>query len=59
MENDLILYTLQEVATMLRLSRATIYNYVKQGKLKAVKIGLSWKIKEADLKEFINQKTNV
>lgn len=59
MENDLILYTLKEVATMLRLSRATIYNYVRQGKLKAVKIGLSWKIKEADLKEFVNQTPNI
>lgn len=59
MENDLILYTLKEVATILRLSRATIYNYVKAGKLPAVKTGASWKVKEADLKAFINRTTNI
>ena len=46
------LYTLQEVATLLKVSRKTIYRYITSGKLKATKIG-QWRIKEADLNKLL------
>ena len=46
------LYTIQEVAEMLKVSKKTIYRYIKCGKLKATKIG-QWRIKEEDLNKLI------
>jgi len=48
------LYTIQEVADLLKVSRKTIYRYIASGKLKATKIG-QWRIKEADLNKLIDQ----
>lgn len=47
------LYTLQEVADILRVSRQTIYNYVTAKKLRATKYGKEYRVTEADLQEFI------
>ena len=47
------LYTPEEVAKLLRVSRRTVYRYIKSGKLKAKKIG-QWRIKKGDLNKFIN-----
>lgn len=41
--------TVQEAAAALNLSVATIRNYIRDGKLKAVKLGRVWRIKESDL----------
>ena len=46
------LYTLSEIAEMLRLSRKTIYRYIKSGKLKASKVG-QWRIKQGDLDKLL------
>ncbi len=54
---DITLYTLNEVADALKLTRRTLYTYIKQGKLKAVKIGKYWRVSEADLREFISTGT--
>jgi excisionase family DNA binding protein len=55
---DITLYTLAEVAEILRVTRRTLYAYIKEGKLKAVKIGKYWRVSEADLREFISTGTN-
>lgn len=47
------LYTLQEIAEILKVSEKSVYRYIKSGKLKASKIG-QWRIKEEDLNKFIN-----
>ena len=46
------LYTLPEVAKILRVSRKSIYRYIESGKLKAIKIG-QWRIKESDLNKLL------
>ncbi len=38
------LYTLKEVEKVLRVSRRTIYRYIKSGKLKAVKVHGQWRV---------------
>ena len=55
MESNIKVYSLIQVAEIMGLTRQTIYNYVKAGKLKARKIGKEYRIKEEDLKEFIDK----
>lgn len=50
-------YTLDEVAEALKITRRTLYTYVKEGKLKAVKIGREWRVSDAALQDFINKGT--
>lgn len=45
-------YTLQEVADILQLSRRTIYEHARTGKLNAVKIGRFWRVTEDVLNDF-------
>lgn len=49
-EHDL--YTPQEVAKILKVHHRTVLRYIKEGKLKATKIG-QWRIKKEDLNKLI------
>lgn len=51
------LYSLVEVAGILAVTRRTLYNYIKADKLKAVKIGKLWRVKEAELTRLTSQGT--
>lgn len=51
---EIRLYGLQEIADALNVTRRTLYNYLKQGKLKAVKIGGEWRVTEDNLMSFLN-----
>ena len=46
-------YEIEDIVKMLKLTRRTIYNYIKDGKLKAFKVGREWRITETDFLEFI------
>jgi putative molybdopterin biosynthesis protein len=48
-------YTPLEVATMLRVTRTTIYEHIKSGQLKAIRIGNRYRITKAHLEEYIQQ----
>jgi excisionase family DNA binding protein len=52
MLDDKEFYTIEEVAKLLRVSKKTIYRYIKDLKLKAIKTG-KYLIKKSDLVEFI------
>jgi len=52
-------FTLEEVAEILHLTRRTLYNYIKNGQLKAVKIGKYWRVSEETLQQFIQNGTEV
>ena len=47
-------YTLTELEPVLGVTHRTLLQYVKDGKLKAVKIGGKWKVSEDNLRKFIN-----
>ena len=47
------LYTLQEVANILRVSRQTLYNNIRKGKLQATKFGKQYLITEEQLQDLI------
>jgi hypothetical protein len=57
MMTNLNTYTLEEVSDILKVTRRTIYNYIKNGDLKAVKIGKYWRVSETNLKDFIEHGT--
>lgn len=49
--------TVEDVMKRLDIGERTAYRYVKEGKIKAVKIG-GWRIEEKDLQDFIKRSTN-
>ena len=51
--SEVKIYTLDEVADILKISKRTLYTYIKEGKLHAVKIGKSWRVSEENLQSFI------
>lgn len=51
---DLVMYNVNEMAQILEVSRRTIMNYIKDGKLKCVKVGGKWKITKENLEAFCN-----
>ncbi len=51
---DLRLYTLQELSKKFNLTLVTLRNYIKQGKLKARKVGVRWYVTEKTLEEYFN-----
>lgn len=55
--DDFKLYTVEEIAGILKVTERTLYNYIKSGVLKAVKIGKYWRIKHADLHNFLDKGT--
>lgn len=46
-------YTLNEVAAILHITTRTLYSYIKDGKIKAVKIGRSWRVTEDALNKLL------
>lgn len=52
------MYTLEEIADMLKVTRRTLYTYVKSGKLKAVKLERFWRVSEEALQDFLQNRTN-
>lgn len=53
MSTEVKVYTLNDVADILKVTRRTLYNYINTGKLKAVKVGKSWYVSEENLRELI------
>jgi excisionase family DNA binding protein len=45
--------TSKEAADLLRLSPQTIVDYVRRGKLPAVKVGRSWLLRREDVERFL------
>ncbi len=52
MAKDLEIYTLKEVEDLLQVTRRTLYNWIKDGQLKAFKVGRGWRITKEALEEF-------
>jgi len=46
-------YRTEELADMLPLSEPSIRNYLRQGRIGGVKIGLFWYISESNLNKFL------
>ena len=51
---EIKVYTVQEVADIMSVTRITVYSWIKAGKLKAKKIGKYYRITEENLRAFID-----
>lgn len=49
-------YTLDEIADILKTTKRTLYTYIKDGKLKAIKIGKYWRVTSENLNNFLEGK---
>ena len=47
------LYTPEEVAEKLKTTRRTVYRWIEDNKLKALKAGKMWRIPQSALDEFL------
>ncbi len=56
--DDFKLYTIDEIAKVLKVTKRTIYNYIRSGAIKAIKIGKYWRVKHEDLEQFLATRTN-
>lgn len=56
--DEIKMYTMDEVAVMLKVTRRTVYKYVENGQLKAVKIGKYWRVSDENLRAFLNGGTD-
>lgn len=58
MAETMKVYTLEELVDILKVTRRTLYNYIKSGSLKAVKMGKYWRVTQKQLDAFLNDGTN-
>ena len=47
--------TIKETAAALNLSYRTVFNYIKKGDIKAVRIGRKWLVKEEEVERLRNE----
>jgi len=52
------LLNVTEVADLLRVSNQTVYNMIRDERLKAVKIGREWRFMRKDIESIINSASN-
>lgn len=48
-------YTVEECADILKVTKRTIYKYVKDGSLRASKVGRDWRITDTALRAFLER----
>jgi len=55
---ELKVYTMEEVSEILSISIKTVYKYIHEGLLPAVRVGKYWRITEDGLREFLTRGTS-
>ena len=54
MKDDNVLTT-DEAAKYLKVSKSTLLNHINQRKIKAKKVGRSWRVLQSELYRFLNE----
>ncbi len=57
MAKDIEVYTLEEIQNLLQVTRRTLYNWIKDGKLKAFRAGREWRVTKSALDTFTQKGT--
>lgn len=52
-------YTVKQIAQMLNIHPKTIQRYIREGRLRATKIGKSWRVTGHDLSRFTEENNNI
>ena len=55
---DLKVYTTDEALEVLKVTRRTLYRYIKAGQIKAIRMGREYRITEDALKDFLERGTD-
>ncbi len=55
---ELKAYTTDEVAEILKVTKRSVYNYLKTGELKGTKLGRDYRITQKELERFIEEGTS-
>lgn len=55
--DEIKLYTTKEVQDILKVTQRTMYRYIKAGKLKAIKLGKTYRISQEALEAFLAERT--
>lgn len=53
MNEDVVLYNINDLMRLLKVTRVTVLRYINQKKIKAFKVGHSWLVTKEALEEFI------
>jgi excisionase family DNA binding protein len=48
--------TVNEVAQLMRVSKMTVYRMIRQGELPAVRIGRGYRIREEDVRRYLDSR---
>ena len=51
--NDVRFLTVAEVATIMRVSKMTVYRLVHSGELEAIRVGRSFRVPEQDVNQYL------
>ena len=54
MENKMI-YNTKEVAEILKMSRVIVLKYLRQGKMKGIKFGNTWRVTNDEIKRIMEE----
>jgi excisionase family DNA binding protein len=49
-------FTVAEVARQLRVSNMTVYRLIKSGQLPAVRVGRGYRIRDDDVRRYLNER---
>lgn len=53
------LMTVHDAASMLQVQEATVRAWIRDKRIRAIKVGKEWRIAVKDLEEFLNDHTNL
>jgi len=51
------IYTINDLMDILKVTRRTLQEYIKKGKIKAFKMGNEWRVTRESLEDFIDRNT--
>lgn len=53
------LLTVHDAAGMLQVQEATVRTWIRDRRIRAIKVGKEWRIAQKDLEDFLNDNTNL
>jgi len=54
-----ILYSINEISDLMGITRTTVYKYVREGKMRGVKVGVSTYVTKDDVDEYLGFETQI
>lgn len=55
---EIVCYTADEAAKILKMGKSTLYTYIRSGQIKAVKIGRKYRIMESEIQRLLQLPAN-